>query len=46
MAGQVGLSKNHLYKKPSVVKGNGTLAGLKEAPKDICTDRIIETGKG
>ena len=41
--GQVWKSKNHMYETPYTVKGGIKLAGSKEKPKRICTDRIIAT---
>ena len=41
--GQVWNSKNNLYETPYTVIGGIKLAGLKETPKGICTDRIIGT---
>ncbi len=43
---QAWISRNHIYKNPYIVKGNIKLAGLEEASKDKCTDRIIGTRKG
>ena len=39
-------SKNTCYEKPCCVTGASKLTGLKQAPKGICTDRIIGTRKG
>ena len=39
-------SKNRRYEKPYCVTGAMTLTGLEQAPKGICTDRIIGTRKG
>ena len=39
------VSKTYINESPCVVTGNGLQAGLKEAPKGICTDRIIGTWK-
>jgi hypothetical protein len=41
----VRFSKILLYERPYSVKGTIKLAGLKEAPKGICTARIIGTWK-
>ena len=41
--GQVWKSKNEQYDNPYTVKGGIKLAGSKETPKGICTDRIIGT---
>ncbi len=41
--GQVWRSKNVRYETPYTVKGGIKLAGSKETPKRICTDRIIGT---
>ena len=41
--GQVWKSKNQNYETPYIVKGGIKLAGSKETPKGICTDRIIGT---
>ena len=45
MRGKCGLVKNCIYEKPYVVTGDVKFTGLKETPKEICTDRIIGTGK-
>ena len=39
-------SKNTCYEKPCCVTGASKLTGLKQAPKDICTDRSVGTRKG
>ena len=39
-------SKNLVYEKPYCVTGTIKLTGVKSAPKDICTDRVIGTRKG
>jgi hypothetical protein len=44
--GQMWKSKNCPYEIPYIVIGDVKFAGPKEAPNDICTDRIIGTGKG
>ena len=41
--GQVWNSKNNPYEIPYTVIGGIKLAGSKETPKRICTDRIIGT---
>ena len=41
--GQVWKSKNEEYETPYTVIGGIKLAGSKETPKRICTDRIIGT---
>ena len=38
-------SKNRLYEKPYSVTGTIKLKGLEQAPKVICTDKIIGTWK-
>ena len=42
----VRFSKNLRYERPYCVTGAITLAGSEQAPKGICTDRIIGTRKG
>lgn len=42
----VRFSKNVPYEKPFYVKGINKLAGLEQAPKDICKDKTIGTRKG
>ncbi len=39
------ISKNVLYESPCNVKGITKLTGSKMAPKGICKDRKIGTGK-
>lgn len=39
------VSKTYINESPCVVTGNGLQVGLEEAPKGICTDRIIGTWK-
>jgi hypothetical protein len=39
-------SKNGVYERPYCVTGAIKLSGSKPAPKSICTDRVIGTGKG
>ena len=41
--GQVWKSKNGIHEIPYTVIGGIKLAGSKERPKGICTDRIIGT---
>lgn len=41
--GQVWRSKNETHKTPYTVIGGIKLAGSKETPKGICTDKIIGT---
>lgn len=40
------LSKNGTHENPQCVTGAFKATGLKQAPKSICTDRIIGTRKG
>jgi hypothetical protein len=42
----VWLSKNSIYEKPYCATGAIMLTGSEQAPKSICTDRIIGTRKG
>ena len=37
----VRLSKNALYEKPYIVKGNNKHTGSKDTPKDICKDKEL-----
>lgn len=41
--GQVWWSKTFFYKTPYAVTGGVQLAGPEQAPKGICTDKIIGT---